>query len=185
MTNDDLEGSLVGLTTNTLQEMHDIYEKHASIVGFSVRCHTTRNFRGTLTISEKYWVCSAHGERHTGEPKKKKQDNSTSEINEEKRKKQRKPRQVAVTRTNCKAGIRVKCNKEGLYEVVHHVMAHNHELIRKNDNHLHRFQRSMTREKATTIEKMKDARLSVMDSYRLMCEEAGGEDCVGHSSASS
>lgn len=182
ITYDELEGSLVGLTTSTIEEMHDIYEKHSRIVGFSIRSHTTRCFPGTRTLMEKYWVCSAQGERNRGQAKKKEDDNLAIEINEGKSKKQRKPRQVAITRTDCKAGIRVKCNKEGLFEVVHHVIAHNHELSRKDDSHQHRSNRSITREKGKTIEQMKDAGLGCMDSFRLMCEEAGGEDCVGHSS---
>ncbi|XP_056696368.1 protein FAR1-RELATED SEQUENCE 5-like isoform X1 [Spinacia oleracea] len=95
-------------------------------------------------------------------------------------KKKRKPRKVAITRTECKACIRVKLNEEGNFEVIQHVLHHNHELIRKPWQYLHKSQREITEEKAEYIEAMGTSGLRPMESFRYMCVEAGGEDCVGH-----
>ncbi|KAL2931107.1 hypothetical protein RDABS01_036517, partial [Bienertia sinuspersici] len=81
-TNDDLSGSLIGFRSNTAGEMLEIYEKHAALLSFSVRKHTTRYFLGTKKVMEKYFVCCAQ---------------------ELEGKKNRKPRKVSITRIDCKA----------------------------------------------------------------------------------
>ncbi|KAL2931626.1 Protein FAR1-RELATED SEQUENCE 5 [Bienertia sinuspersici] len=158
--------------------MLEIYEKHAALLGFSVRKHTTRYFPGTKNVMEKYFVCCAQGKRNINRKKKVKKDRNDKE---DEGKKKRKPRKVSITRTDCKACIRVKYNEEGLFEVIHHVIAHNHDLTRTQWNYLHRSQREITKEKGQAIESMQKSGLSAMDSYSYMCEEAGGEECVGHS----
>ncbi|XP_021747548.1 protein FAR1-RELATED SEQUENCE 5-like [Chenopodium quinoa] len=95
--------------------------------------------------------------------------------------KTRKPRQVAITRSNCKACIRAKVNKEGKFEVVAHVIQHNHELTRSQWHYLHRSERKMTEEKAEAIKTMKSSGLTTMDTYNNMATEAGGEQNIGHS----
>ncbi|XP_021723359.1 protein FAR1-RELATED SEQUENCE 5-like [Chenopodium quinoa] len=95
--------------------------------------------------------------------------------------KTRKPRQVAITRSNCKACIRAKVNKEGKIEVVAHVIQHNHELTRSQWHYLHPSERKMTEEKAEAIKTMKSSGLTTMDTYKYMATEAGGEQNIGHS----
>uniref|UniRef100_A0A803MJN5 SWIM-type domain-containing protein n=1 Tax=Chenopodium quinoa TaxID=63459 RepID=A0A803MJN5_CHEQI len=93
----------------------------------------------------------------------------------------RKPRQVSITRSNCKACIRAKVNKEGQFEVVAHVIQHNHELKKPQWHYLHRSERKMTEEKVVTIKTMKSSGLTTMDTYNYMATEAGGEQNIGHS----
>ncbi|XP_021752528.1 protein FAR1-RELATED SEQUENCE 5-like [Chenopodium quinoa] len=178
-TNIDVGRTLLGIRTKTLEEMHEIYKKHASIVGFSVRKHTgrTRDKTGKVIV-EKYYVCSAQGKTNTEERKKKKKIEAIVENAENKKK--RKPRLVPITRTDCRACIRVKMNKDGLFEAVQHVLVHNHELTRKQWHYLHRSKREMTKEKGQVIENLQKSGLSAMDSYRAMCNEAGGEENLGH-----
>ncbi|XP_021761452.1 protein FAR1-RELATED SEQUENCE 5-like [Chenopodium quinoa] len=95
--------------------------------------------------------------------------------------KTRKPRQVSITRSNCKACIRAKVNKEGQFEVVAHVIQHNHELTKPQWHYLHRSERKMTEEKVVTIKTMKSSGLTTMDTYNYMATEAGGEQNIGHS----
>ncbi|XP_021753749.1 protein FAR1-RELATED SEQUENCE 1-like [Chenopodium quinoa] len=177
-TNIDVGRTLLGIRTKTLEEMHEIYKKHASIVGFSVRKHTGRTRDKTRkVIVEKYYVCSAQGKTNTGERKKKKIE---AIVENAEKKKKRKPRQVPITRTDCRACIRVKMNEDGLFEVVQHVLVHNHELTRKQWHYLHRSEREMTEEKGQVIENLQKSGLSAMDSYRAMCNEAGGKENLGH-----
>ncbi|XP_021724249.1 protein FAR1-RELATED SEQUENCE 5-like [Chenopodium quinoa] len=129
-------------------------------------------------VTEKNYVCSAEGKRHSGQKKTKLVEMVDEEdVNV----KTRKPRQVSITRSNCKACIREKVNKEGQFEVVAHVIQHNHELTKPQWNYLHRSERKMTEEKVVTIKTMKSSGLTTMDTYNYMATEAGGEQNIGHS----
>ncbi|XP_056696369.1 uncharacterized protein [Spinacia oleracea] len=68
----DVQGSLVGFTRKTFEEIYDLYKQHASVIGFSVRKHTTRYHTGTFNIIEKNYCCSAEGKTNSSEKKKKK-----------------------------------------------------------------------------------------------------------------
>lgn len=84
--------------------MYELYCKHARSVGFSVR-------KGTSTISKdgnhieiaKKFVCSSAGKRQS----KDEDLNTTKKMN------------VGLTRTDCKAMMRVKLNNDGFYEACH------------------------------------------------------------------
>uniref|UniRef100_A0A803N3W3 FAR1 domain-containing protein n=1 Tax=Chenopodium quinoa TaxID=63459 RepID=A0A803N3W3_CHEQI len=118
------------------------------------------------------------GKRHSGQKKTKLVEMVDEEdVNV----KTRKPRQVSITRSNCKACIRAKVNKEGQFEVVAHVIQHNHELTKPQWHYLHRSERKMTEEKVVTIKTMKSSSLTTMDTYNYMATEAGGEQNIGHS----
>ncbi|XP_021737355.1 protein FAR1-RELATED SEQUENCE 5-like [Chenopodium quinoa] len=174
----DLRGSFVGVVRETFEEILELYEKHAAILGFSIRKHTTRFKQHTKIVTEKNYVCSAEGKRHSGQKKTK----LVEMVNEEDvNVKTRKPRQVSITRSNCKACIRAKVNKEGQFEVVAHVIQHNHELTKPQWHYLHRSERKMTEEKVVTIKTMKSSGLTTMDTYNYMSTEAGGEQNIGHS----
>ncbi|KAL8488692.1 hypothetical protein ACS0TY_024832 [Phlomoides rotata] len=83
----------------------------------------------------KMFVCSCSGEKMT-----------RSECSSTKK--------TFVTRTNYKAMMRTKRNKEGLFEVVRHETEHNHPLTRTEWSHLHRSERKIPDEKAIAIEDM-------------------------------
>ncbi|KAL2929296.1 Protein FAR1-RELATED SEQUENCE 5 [Bienertia sinuspersici] len=157
-TEEDVSGSLIGFTRATLDEIYDLYCQHAFLVGFSVRKSTVRVKQGTDIITEK-------------------QFESTTE--ESTKKKTRRKRRIAITRTECCALIRAKLNNQGQYEIIHHSLAHN-PLTRQQRNHLHRSERTMTREKGGLIETMQESGLRPMESYRYMITKAGGEDYIGH-----
>ncbi len=114
-----LSGCLIGIQRETFDEMYELYCKHAREVGFGVRKSTQR----TNTIGEvieKYYVCSNQGVKKKG---KSGESSNEDEINF---------RQNNITRTDCKAFLRVKKNDEGMFEVIDHNEEHNHELSRKN-----------------------------------------------------
>ncbi|XP_021765844.1 protein FAR-RED IMPAIRED RESPONSE 1-like [Chenopodium quinoa] len=174
----DLRGSFVSVVRETFAEILEFYEKHAAILGFSIRKHTTRYFTHTKIVQEKNYVCSAEGKRNSGDKKTK----LVEMVDEENVKvKTRKSRQVAITRSDCKACIRAKVNKEGHFEVMAHVFQHNHDLTRSQWHYLHRSERKMTKEKAKAIKTMKSSDLTTMETYNYMSTKAGGEQNVGHS----
>ncbi|KAL2931733.1 Protein FAR1-RELATED SEQUENCE 5 [Bienertia sinuspersici] len=60
--------------------------------------------------------------------------------------------------------------------MIHHSLAHNHPLTRQQWNHLHRYERTMTREKGGLIETMQESGLRPMESYRYMITKQGVGD---------
>ncbi|KAL2929167.1 Protein FAR1-RELATED SEQUENCE 5, partial [Bienertia sinuspersici] len=160
---EEIRGCLVGEVRPTLDDIYELYCQHASIVGFSVRKAKNREKEGTQIIKEKYYFCSAQGERNTG--KKKEENEPMIEKSTSTKVKKRKKRKVMVTRTGCNALIRAKMNKNGEFEIVHHVIS----------------ERQMNQPKEQAIEAMQECGLRPIDSYRYMCTEAGGEDALGHS----
>ncbi|KAL2927177.1 Protein FAR1-RELATED SEQUENCE 6, partial [Bienertia sinuspersici] len=120
---EEYTGSLVGFTAETLKEIYEAYKKHAKALGFGVRQYTTRRIRS------KEYVCAKEGFRCSNQVKK-----TPPPPQQKPGKKKRKPRQLPKTRTGCKAFIRAKLNKEEMFEIVEHVLKHNHELTEKNDN---------------------------------------------------
>ncbi|KAL8456219.1 hypothetical protein ACS0TY_034441 [Phlomoides rotata] len=133
--NDDVRGSLLGITRETSEMMYELYCQHAHEIGFSVRKSSTRySCKDHIELS-KMFVCSCSGEKMT-----------RSECSSTKK--------SFVTRTNCKAMMRTKRNKEGLFEVVQHEIEHNHPLTRTEWSHLHSSERKIPDEKAIAIEDM-------------------------------
>lgn len=170
----DITGNLLGMTTNTINEMYELYCSHARAIGFSVRKSTSRmsNDNDNIVL-EKYYVCSCAGFKRN--------DKSYSENMEENVAiSSTMKRRVPVLRTGCQASLRAKMNDDGVYEVIHHVLLHNHELTRKEWSHFHRSERKMGTEKGKAIEEMISSRIRPTDSYRYMSHNAGGEENVGH-----
>ncbi|KAH6796316.1 hypothetical protein C2S51_037302 [Perilla frutescens var. frutescens] len=163
----DLSGSLIGFKRQSFQEMYELYCLHAREVGFSVRKNTQRN-NSTGVVIEKYYVCSSE---------RLKKSSTLSTLSGEKTKRKRTRN---ITRTDCKASLRVKRGRDGLLEVIEHIEEHNHELSRKEWSHMHKSHRSITRDKADLIQNMISSGMRANDSYRYMVKEAGGEHMVGH-----
>ncbi|CAO2840844.1 unnamed protein product [Amaranthus hypochondriacus] len=170
-TNEYLSGSLLGETRGTLEEIFELYKQHASLVGFSVRKGKHRMKQGTSDVNEKYYLCSAAGIRNTVKKVGKETQSHDTEGTE--KTKIRKERRVAITRTGCNACIRAKKNTFGLFEVIDHVLAHNHSMTRTQWNYRHRSERQMSDHKKEAIETMQLAGLQPMESYRLLSAEAG------------
>ncbi|XP_021758523.1 protein FAR1-RELATED SEQUENCE 5-like [Chenopodium quinoa] len=89
-------------------------------------------------------------------------------------------REVNETRTGCKAHIRFKKNKEGNFEVVTHELEHNHELVIAVQRHHLRSERQISTPMCELIENMIESGIKPMDAYNYISNEAGGEECVGH-----
>ncbi|KAL8498624.1 hypothetical protein ACS0TY_021822 [Phlomoides rotata] len=83
-----------------------------------------------------------------------------------------------LTRTNCKAMMRTRRNKEGLFKVVRHETEHNHPLTRTEWSHLHRSERKISDEKAIAIEDMTSSGMRATESFRYLAHNAGGEENV-------
>ncbi|XP_073059472.1 protein FAR1-RELATED SEQUENCE 5-like isoform X7 [Primulina eburnea] len=164
----DVSGFLVGMTRETIDDMHQLYCKHARALGFSVRKSTTRCYSNEVVV-EKYFVCSCAGVKNSGNADIF-SDASSS----------RKRSNSCLTRTGCKASLRVKLNDDGVYEVLSHVMEHNHPFTRTEWGHLHRSERTITKEKGKAIEDMITSGMRSSDSFRYMVQDARGEENVGH-----
>ncbi|KAL8532502.1 hypothetical protein ACS0TY_008917 [Phlomoides rotata] len=92
--------------------MYDLYREHARICGFSVRKATSRYSKGNKQIPielGKMFVCSCNGEKTQCSD-----DSSTSST--------KKKRSTNITRTNCKAMMRVNRNREGVFFVWHDLL---------------------------------------------------------------
>ncbi|XP_073130235.1 protein FAR1-RELATED SEQUENCE 5-like [Henckelia pumila] len=166
----DITGSLIGLTRKTIDDMYQLYSNHARAIGFSVRKSTSRYSSYPDVVVEKYFVCSCSGSKkiETLNP-----DSIGGSV-------VKRGQRSCLTRTECKASLRVKLNGVGLYEVVSHVNIHNHALTRKEWSHHHRSERRISNAKGKAIEDMLSSGMRATDSYRYMVHEVGGEENVGH-----
>lgn len=160
-----MSGNLLGMRGNTIEEMYELYCRHARVNGFSVRKATTRLSTTGIELG-KLFVCSCAG------LKLKRSKAETTRIVTS-----RKEKKVGITRTNCKAMLSVKMNKEGIYEVIKHEMKHNHQLTRPEWNHHHSSERKITDEKGKVMERMISSGMKAPD---YMAYEAGGQEDVGH-----
>ncbi|KAL2903401.1 Protein FAR1-RELATED SEQUENCE 7 [Bienertia sinuspersici] len=92
MTEDEIKGSLLGYSAETAEELYDLYTKHSTLVGFSVRKGTVRRVPKTGIVKEKYYLCSFEGKRRETKPKTPKPNVENS--------KKKKPKQQAITRVD-------------------------------------------------------------------------------------
>ncbi|XP_047941420.1 protein FAR1-RELATED SEQUENCE 5-like isoform X4 [Salvia hispanica] len=153
-----LSGSLVGLKREKVEDIYDLYCNHALEIGFRVRRSTSKyNVAGVLV--QKWMVCSCEGTRKGRTP---------SSTNEGKNK------TTFITRTNCKASLKVKLNADCLYEIVDHNTEHNHPLSRKEWSYMHCSQRPVNTEKAIVIDDMISSETRQVDSLRYMAHDVGG-----------
>ncbi|KAH6777472.1 hypothetical protein C2S51_008784 [Perilla frutescens var. frutescens] len=162
-----LSRSLIGIQRETFDEMYELYCKHAREVGFGVRKNTQRT-NSLGQVIEKYYVCSKEGVKKKGK------------VGESSNEDQISFRRNNITRTDCKAFLKVKKNDEGMLLVIDHNEEHNHELSRKKWSHMHRSHRKIIADKAVVIGDMISSRLGPTDSYRYMSKEAGGDHLIGH-----
>lgn len=165
---DDVSGSLMERTGNSMDDMYKLYCRHARATGFSVRKGTSRSSTTGIELA-RFYLCSCAGIKQ----KKAEVETTTSG-------KTRKKKLVGITRTNCPALLHVKRNKEGIYEVHKHVMQHNHNLTRPEWGHHHRSERKIPEETAKIIEQMISCGIKAAQSYHYLEFLAGGKEHVGH-----
>ncbi|KAK9734519.1 hypothetical protein RND81_04G145100 [Saponaria officinalis] len=82
--------------------------------------------------------------------------------------KKRKKRRTTITRTGCKAGVRVKLDDEGYFVVVDHVLEHNHDLTPTQWQHHHRSERAIPAGEGDMIKVMTEARMPPSIQYRYL-----------------
>ncbi|XP_074266872.1 protein FAR1-RELATED SEQUENCE 9-like [Silene latifolia] len=174
----DIGGSLVGAKALKWEGLYKLYVQHSKCVGFGPKKWATRTNKVVPPlVTEKYFACSCQGDTNSGKKCKSISEEQSATINERKRKQ----RTTLITRTGCQAKIRVKFNMEfNIYEVVMHVVAHNHPLTPPEWHHHHRSERAIPPEEGEVIRIMTEARLPPTAQYRYLAAACGGEEYVGH-----
>lgn len=84
-----------------------------------------------------------------------------------------------MTRTDCKAKLRVTRERDGPWRVCSFNKDHNHELVPVRDSYLLRSSRNMSHAKKSVLEALTGAGIGVSRAYRFMEKECGGPQNVG------
>ncbi|XP_021758890.1 protein FAR1-RELATED SEQUENCE 5-like [Chenopodium quinoa] len=176
---ENISRCFVGYTVLNYNDGFFLYKAHSRSLGFSVRKSTKRRDTNDK-LYEFYFRCSKEG--HTKGKMKIAGEQQSVEIpilvKTDERK--RKEREVNETRTGCKAHIRFKKNTEGRFAVLTHELEHNHELVITVQRHHLRSERQIAAPMGELIESMIESGIKPMDAYNYISNEAGGEECVGH-----
>ncbi|XP_074283024.1 protein FAR1-RELATED SEQUENCE 5-like [Silene latifolia] len=165
----DHSGSLVGAVGDKWEDLYELYKKHSQAIGFSIRksgLHRA-NVLGAPEF-ERYFVCFCEGQHGNG----KKSEASLSTYGQGKKN--------VKTRCSCKANVRVQVTDNGVWEVLSHVLEHNHPLTPPEWQHHHRSERKITDAEGEFIEAMTEAMVPATVQYRIAAKTAGGDDLVGH-----
>ncbi|XP_074310148.1 protein FAR1-RELATED SEQUENCE 1-like [Silene latifolia] len=116
----DFSKSLLGTTAEIWEEIYEMYRKHTQAVGFSITKATSRRVNGPGTPEvERYFVCSCEGKHGNGS---RLGPNGLPHVATNNL------RNAAITRCECKAGLRSQVNEDGQWEVLQHTTEHNHAL---------------------------------------------------------
>ncbi|XP_074303076.1 protein FAR1-RELATED SEQUENCE 5-like [Silene latifolia] len=111
----DYSKSLLGMKAEKWELIYEMFRKHSQAIGFSIRKATSRRANGSGTpVFDRYFVCSCAGVHGNGN----RRDDNGNPL-----------RNSAVTRCQCKAGLRTQVNEDGQWEVMQHFTEHNHDLI--------------------------------------------------------
>ncbi|XP_074271658.1 protein FAR1-RELATED SEQUENCE 5-like [Silene latifolia] len=169
----DYSKSLLGTTAEKWEEIYEMYRKHSHGVGFNIRKATSGRANGPGTPEvERYFVCSCEGKHGNGSslgpnglPHV-----ATSHL-----------RNAAVTRCECKAGLRSQLNEDGHWEVLQHITEHNHALTPTQWQQHRRSERRISDAEAEIIKAMTEAFVAPSVQYKVAAAAAGGDVFVGHS----
>ena len=137
-----------------------MYASHAWVTWFSVKKWTQRSSNNIIT--ERYLVCSCEGKTHHA-PVAPDEGNTVS----------KKTKLIPTTRSDCKAKVRLKLDREsGLYYVKQHITLHMHELTRIEWQHLHRSERhNSILDKIETIKAFEDANIKPTTTYQYLSKD--------------
>ncbi|XP_074266173.1 protein FAR1-RELATED SEQUENCE 5-like [Silene latifolia] len=150
-----------------------MYRKHSQAVGFSIRKATSRRVNGPGTPEvERYFVCSCEGKHGNG---------SRLGLNGLPHVATNNLRNAAITRCECKAGLRSQVNEVGQWEVLQHITEHNHALTPTQWQQHHRSERRISDVEAETIKAMTEAFVAPSVQYKVAAAAAGSDVFVGHS----
>ncbi|XP_047331589.1 protein FAR1-RELATED SEQUENCE 5-like [Impatiens glandulifera] len=153
---------LVGTIVSNLEDVYLLYCQYAHAKGFSVRKSDQRCFPHTNELQSKEFNCSCEG------------------LKDEKRSSNKIPvYQKLVTRTNCKAKLKITREKAGEWKVSRFVMEHNHEMFAPDQTHLLRSARNISYAKKSTLEAMVNAGISISNAVSFMENEACGPENLG------
>ncbi|XP_074293029.1 protein FAR1-RELATED SEQUENCE 5-like [Silene latifolia] len=145
----DLSKSLLGTTSEKWEEIYEMYRKHSQAVGFSIRKATSRRVNGPGTPEvERYFVCSCEGKHG---------NDSRLGLNGLPQVATNNLRNAAITRCECKAGLRSQWQQH------------------------HRSERRISDAEAETIKAMTEAFVAPSVQYKVAAAAAGGDVFVGHS----
>lgn len=133
--------SFLGLTAKTITELEELYKLHSNAIGFCFRKATSRKDHNGV-LYEQYLTCSCAGKPKTTTPPTPMLVSDEAESSNANKKK-RKRKVFPISKTECKASIRIKL-VNGIYIVKHHVVVHNHELNRPAWQQFVRSQRRIT-----------------------------------------
>ncbi|KAG8381818.1 hypothetical protein BUALT_Bualt05G0012400 [Buddleja alternifolia] len=138
---EELEKRLaVGQTVKSVEDAYFLYCSYAHAKGFSVKRGDQCYFPHTKEIQSKDFQCSCEGAK------------------DEKRSVNRKPvYQKPITRTKCKARLKVGREKGGEWKVTKFFMEHNHEMVAGDQTHLLRSSRNISHAHKLTLEAMVNA----------------------------
>jgi hypothetical protein len=151
----------IGQVVLNKDEAYNLYQKHASKMGFSVRKGKEQYYdveKKNTRMKEYY--CSKQGFKN---------NESQGEVSYER----------ANSRTNCKAMARFNVSKEGVWKITKLVLDHNHDLVPIEQRHLLRSMRNMSNAKGDVIKSMVNAGIRVTDVWSYMGEEVGGFSNLG------
>lgn len=153
----------VGIEFNSHEEAYDYYNRYAFDVGFSVRKNTTNKSRITGKLIGQTFCCSFEGNR----------DSRAKPVEE-------RTRNIADTRTGCKAKMTVRKNKTGeKWSITKFVKDHNHKPVTPSKKHLLRSQRHIEETQKNVVDSMHLAGIRVGHMVEVMANEAGGRRNMG------
>ncbi|XP_074292620.1 protein FAR1-RELATED SEQUENCE 5-like [Silene latifolia] len=157
----DLSGCLLGIKARKWEHIFSLYKKHSQLKGFSIKKSTSRraDVKDRLLI-ERCFRCSCEGVHGNG-----------NEVNS---------RNAAITRCKCVACVRTKVNADGLWEVVQHVLEHNHPFTPVQWEHHDRSERKISEAEGELIKAMTEAHVPPSVQFRVAAAGAGGDAFVGH-----
>ncbi|KAG8377756.1 hypothetical protein BUALT_Bualt08G0066100 [Buddleja alternifolia] len=159
----ELENRLaIGQVMKSVEDTYLLYCKYAHAKGFSVRKGDQKHFPHSNELQAKELECSCEG------------------VKDERRSRGRIPDyQKPITRTKCKARIRIGREKGKEWRVTRFVIEHNHEMVATDQTHLLRSSRNISHAQKSTLEAMVNAGISTATAVSFMEEEARGPENLG------
>ena len=154
---------LMSLTFDSLHDAEQFYKKYARVNGFGIRKDDIYKNRYGEPLSRRM-VCCAEGKREL------------KYVKNPMRQREHRP----LTRTGCKAGLRVRKNKDiGKWEVYFFEDEHNHEVLGPKHTALHRCHRTLTKADVSQVDTMQSYGIKGSQIYGYIAGQAGGYDKVG------
>ncbi|XP_073133747.1 protein FAR1-RELATED SEQUENCE 5-like [Henckelia pumila] len=153
---------LVGTIMNDIEDDYLLYCQYAHAKGFSVRKGDQRCFSHTNELQSKEFNCSCEGSKD--------EKSSSKKIP---------VYQKLVTRTKCKAKLKITRERGGEWRVSRFFTEHNHEMFAPDQTYLLRSARNISYAKKSTLEAMVNAGISVSNAVSFMENEACGSENLG------